>query len=878
MILHRIRLAHYRGVEAREVAFGPGVTIVEGPNEVGKSSLIEALGIVFEFKDDSKAGPVKAIAPVHRDESPEIEVELTTGPYRFVYRKRYGRGARTELEVAQPRAESLTGREAHERVERILAETLDRALWDALQVVQGAKLEQATLRDSRALQRALDAAAGGSGLRDEDNALAERVKEEFLRYFTEKGHKKKELAEVAERVAPLRTRVDELDAKRRALEADVTECERLAARQRALERELPGLEAEARRLDDERKEVERRRTAVDTVKAQAQAARLATETAQRALDERLAKAAAAEEARRALAALEASAAGERAPADSARSALDSAAAREAEAKAALAAAEALQALRAGDYQLFQDELFRAQLEERHARIEAHRETLRRARAVLEVRRVGDAEVKQLQESEFALRQARARLEEGGPSLALRALRDVEIDHDGVRLALRAGETRSVAGGERSVLRIPDTLEIELRAGTSAEALQRAVEQARAARHQLLAQLGVASLQAAIEANEARKTAERDAAEAERGMRSDLRDLTPDSLSPRIEGLVARIAHYRARRAPEPPLPADLDAAKALAEAAGAAREAAREAQEAAQRAVEAARTRLAALESARIRLDTQIESARARLQVDESQLEAARAAAPDEALLAAAQERAQAATDAAKREAELRLGLEALNPERVEALAQAARTAHERARDEARELAERLSNLRGRLEALEEAGLFEEHERAAAALEQAERHAAALARRAGAAQLLHETLERRRDAARKAYVAPLAQQIERLGRIVFDPSFEVTLGDDLAIVSCTRAGRTIPFESLSGGAQEQVGLLARVAVALTVSREEGVPLLLDDTLGHSDADRLRSMSAMLARAGEACQIIVLTCAPERFRAVAGARVQRIERA
>ena len=66
-------------------------------------------------------------------------------------------------------------------------------------------------------------------------------------------------------------------------------------------------------------------------------------------------------------------------------------------------------------------------------------------------------------------------------------------------------------------------------------------------------------------------------------------------------------------------------------------------------------------------------------------------------------------------------------------------------------------------------------------------------------------------------------------------------------------------------------------MALSVARDEGVPLLLDDTLGHSDPERLRSMAAMLSRAGEECQIIVLTCSPERFRAVGGARVERIER-
>ena len=39
MKLHRVKLTNFRGVECREVTFVEnGVTIIEGPNEVGKDS------------------------------------------------------------------------------------------------------------------------------------------------------------------------------------------------------------------------------------------------------------------------------------------------------------------------------------------------------------------------------------------------------------------------------------------------------------------------------------------------------------------------------------------------------------------------------------------------------------------------------------------------------------------------------------------------------------------------------------------------------------------------------------------------------------------------------------------------------------------------
>jgi uncharacterized protein YhaN len=105
----------------------------------------------------------------------------------------------------------------------------------------------------------------------------------------------------------------------------------------------------------------------------------------------------------------------------------------------------------------------------------------------------------------------------------------------------------------------------------------------------------------------------------------------------------------------------------------------------------------------------------------------------------------------------------------------------------------------------------------------------------------------------------------------------VTLADDLAIESRTLDGQTIPFDSLSKGAQEQLGLLSRLAVAMIVSEDEGVPLILDDTLGYSDPDRMQMMAATIGRAAESCQIIILTCSPDRFRGIPGATVERLTR-
>ena len=65
-------------------------------------------------------------------------------------------------------------------------------------------------------------------------------------------------------------------------------------------------------------------------------------------------------------------------------------------------------------------------------------------------------------------------------------------------------------------------------------------------------------------------------------------------------------------------------------------------------------------------------------------------------------------------------------------------------------------------------------------------------------------MRQERDDARRAYVAPLKQRIEQLGRLVFDETFQVELDDNLQITARTRDGVTVPFESLSGGTKEQL--------------------------------------------------------------------------
>jgi uncharacterized protein YhaN len=141
-----------------------------------------------------------------------------------------------------------------------------------------------------------------------------------------------------------------------------------------------------------------------------------------------------------------------------------------------------------------------------------------------------------------------------------------------------------------------------------------------------------------------------------------------------------------------------------------------------------------------------------------------------------------------------------------------------------------------------------------------------------AVELLWNTLNKHRNAARKAYVRPLKEAVERLGVIVFGTGFEVELGEDWSVLTRTLHGKTLPFDDLSVGAKEQMGILTRLAAGQIVSKQGGVPLIIDDALGFSDPSRLETMGAAIAAAGKQCQIIILTCTPGRFTHVGNAEV------
>ena len=876
MKLLRVKLTDYRGIVDREVTFGEtGVTVLEGANETGKSSVIEAVGLLFDYKDSSKAAPVKAVAPIGRDVGSRIEVEARVGGVHFTGVKQFHRQTMTELVIHAPSPAQLAGDEAHDRLQAILSEGLDRALLDALWFRQGTPLEQPTLGGSSTLTERLDATAGAE---PGDDALFDRVAAEFATYWTPKSGKPRQHLVDAQTAIDRALEVERGLADRLGnLESDIATAERLTQRiaeaERAVELQRRDHEARQRELE----QVTALRSEVARLEATAQVACARAEQAGEADARRRERVAWVDKLDGDLKALRDDAdALARAQALqreteelerrrlAARHATDHAADARRRAAAARADAELLAR---------QEEL--AALRDRRRRIEEAQAAAEDAAAFLAVCLLDDSGLDRIREAHMAAEHARRQLEADAPRLEVEALAEVEVSFDGDDELLAAGQRRERPVPDATAVNIANLAEVRLRAGTSLDDLAAQLAEAEADLAAACDQAGVADLDHAHTVLHDRRVAEEALTERDREVAIALDGRTSEQLDEAIAAGDAEVTGQLQQRDGERDLPPDLGAARALADAAADEESAAEERAHVAREAVDALAGAVEELRDAQRTHEARVASVEEQLNQERRRLDAERDGATDAALEQAAADTAETQTRASSELAAARRRLDALDPERVELLADnAAKTLDSTQRSLADDRSEH-SRVTERLRLLGNEGLGEQLEHARAERMRAEDAWTRLRSRADAAKLLYEVMSAQRDRVRAAYRAPLAAEIARAGRLVYDGDFAVELDESLAVATRTLDGTTVPWDSLSSGAREQLSLLMALAAARLVA-DEGVPLVLDDLLGYTDPGRLQRVGAVLSRAGAEHQIVVLTCVADRYRHVGDATVVHLE--
>ena len=422
MRLIRLRLAHYRGVAEAEVQFSPtGLTIVEGPNEVGKTSFSEAIELLFDYPDSSKHRNIDAIRPVHRDAGPEIELEAQSGPYRFIYSKRFYKKPETTLTISRPKTENHTGRAAHERAEQILQKTIDRDLWRALCIQQGGEIKQADLSNQSSLSAALDAAAGGGKTDPREESLFDKVRGEYGRYYTERGSEKKELQEIRKCLTESEADVASLEEQIQGLEKDIIRAADLARELERIKQQELDLRKDVSTYTDALNEVKELETALETARLTLESSQKSEQATKRDKETRQTLIDALVKASQELAKLEETGTASTDSVMKAEKDLEQCQSNATTAEAQRKRAESLLNLRRADFDYFNNKLHLEQLNERKDRIDRAREEAALADELLAKNKVDEQTLRKIQKAERSLITAQALLEAGAPNVLLRGL-------------------------------------------------------------------------------------------------------------------------------------------------------------------------------------------------------------------------------------------------------------------------------------------------------------------------------------------------------------------------------------------------------------------------------------------------------------------------
>ncbi len=194
---------------------------------------------------------------------------------------------------------------------------------------------------------------------------------------------------------------------------------------------------------------------------------------------------------------------------------------------------------------------------------------------------------------------------------------------------------------------------------------------------------------------------------------------------------------------------------------------------------------------------------------------------------------------------------------------------------EATENRDRLQQEKGKMIQLADASVYsrvvELEERKNVLEEEIERET----RHMAAIKLLKETKDRLGKEVMSTVIKPVSSAASRmlervagsrLGTVVFNDNFVPAAVQPKIMGDSTQVG----LDNLSGGEQEQLYLVTRLALAETLARDNRQMVVMDDVLTATDAGRLGRILDLLEEASTKLQIILLTCHPERYRALSHA--------
>lgn len=862
-----------------------GLNVVVGPNEMGKSTLLDALRAALFEKYSSKAQSIVALQNDRNQAGPVVGLafELDDGVYevtkRFV-RKPYAR-------LSCPDGRTLEGDAAEDMLRGLLgfdepgktgakAETL--GMWNVLWVQQGQSFGALDLPESARsnLHSALESEVGTVLGGRRGRALPQSIEKQLSELVTtSNGRPRGAYKDLIQYTETLQNELDGLRTRRQELAKTLDELEeveetlaRLSVgdRDQADQTEL----TEARKRYGQLAELEAR---IKAAASDLELKKRNLERAETALTERarLKDAIAAEEktveqARQRLEDV-------RQQEKDARSQLDALRAGVREAEAAVTAADEVVSRQRRTLDAVERQARTRELEGRLAKAQAAEKRQHEAQQDAAAILVTDEVIGAIRRAAKGLETIESRLSAAATrivfDMAPKGLSGIEIDGQTL-----SAEARSVQAVEPVTIAIPDRGRIMIEPAIKDR--DKLLDQQRDAKATLKDALQAGGIKTVNDAEDQYirrqklvQAAELARQEAElQAPATDDHGAGAQALSDYIEGLRKILTREMTELGIEE-LPEHDSADAALRTT--------MEHAEEARRAVDTARAAFSGPENTLGQLQTELGTDKARYDDGKERLETLRSQLAD-AEKASSGDQLQATIDAAQTElSEQETTVAELEAQRtdetipqLEARIDRLDRAIQDRRNKRGNLKEKMAGLRSHVEALEGAGLDEAIQQKARELEFCAEESRRSAREVQVLSLLLTTLRAAEQDAKERYLSPVLNRVRPYLQLLF-PGAEITIDENLHIVGVVReAGYEEAFHHLSMGTQEQIAVLIRLAFAeMLVEQGHPATVILDDALVFSDDRRMSRMFDILNMAARNVQVIIFTCREQLFEELGG---------
>ncbi len=863
---------------------GDGLNLVIGPNELGKSTLLDALRAVLFERYNSRAQPIVALQNDRSGAAPIVELVFEVNGSEYTLTKRFVKSPYARLRCPDGTLLEADAAESELRVLLGFAQAGNRGatsetlgMWGVLWVRQGQSFGRPNLPGSalESLSAGLESEVGtilGGRRGRELPQVIERRRGELVSEAQRRP--RGEYRDTLEQVSGLEARLIEQQQQQQEMSETL---EKLVSAEERLKRLEDGSQD---RVDHE--ELTQARERLDEVMRldlQLEAARSELQNRQRQLEQ--AQRAQSERASRREELISDQ---ERLSQDSERLEelqqleRESLADLDGRRQAVTTAEDAVEAVIQSEasWRGILDRITRSEelsvLLRRQSDIDAAQKRLADARSGAEQIQVTDESLQRLRHATDVADQANARLSVAATRISFDVPSDrlAGIEVDGAPLTDPPNTVETV---EQVEITIPERGRILIEPSVADR--DQLLRQERGAQEDLRAALAEAGAQSLADAQILRDQ-RRDLEATANAARQEIERLAPPNstptLQPRIDELRQALEDVPSEGEPDrlPP----RDQAESALRSAQTELQKARDEERIAREVVEVRAGAVTELSVDVRTLKNSVESQAELIQMRQERLQTEDESVSDQELSEATEEAELAVTEQQKTVSALEDKWSASTKTQLEARITRLESVIERRENSRVETRIEIVQLRERIEVHDSAGIEEAIEGTQRELEQVTRQRDRLERELKVLDLLVDTLRVAEGEARERYLSPVVDRVRPYLQMLF-PNAEIGMDEHLYITSMSRReGYEESFDRLSMGTQEQIAVLVRLAFAEMLI-DQGAPaaVVLDDALVFSDDQRMRLMFDILSHAAQRVQVLVFTCREQLFEGLGAHQLQ-----